>query len=85
MVKDVNWFSDCFLVWRYFVVFDLNVCKDILDFLVSKIVDILLLVVNLLIFGCKGIIILIWEKFAKKVVFLKYFDISRFDMIDDVM
>lgn len=85
MVKDANWLSDCSLVWRHLAVLDLNACKDISDFLVSKIADTLPLVVNLSISGCKGITTSTWEKLAKKVASLKYLDISRSDMTDDVM
>lgn len=70
------WLDKCVNVWRYLIVLDLNVCKDVFDVFVLKVVDLLFNVVDFSIFGCKGIGILIWYKMVKKLLFLKYFDIS---------
>lgn len=76
MVKNVVWFDNCVNIWKYLIFMDLNVCKDVLDILVLKIVDMLFFMEYFSIFGCKGISIVIWKKMVKKLLFLKYFDIS---------
>lgn len=64
---------------------DLNACKDVSDGLVSKIADVLPFIEHLSISGCKGISISTWQKMAKKLQSLKYLDISRSDMTDEMM
>lgn len=85
MTKDASWLNDCAIVWRHLTVLDLNACKDISNFLVSKIADTLPMIVNLSISGCKGITPSIWERLVRKVPSLKFLDISRSDMTDETM
>ena len=85
VVKDATWLHNCATIWSELTVLNLNACKDISDFLVSKIADTLPLIVDLSISGCKGINISTWQKFAKKVLSLKYLDISRSDVTDEIM
>lgn len=85
MVNDATWLNTCASVWKDLAVLHLNACKDISDFLVSKIADTLPLIVDLSISGCKGIKTTTWQKLAKNASSLKYLDLSRSDMTDDIM
>lgn len=85
VVKDAAWLDTCANIWRELAVLDLNGCKDASDFLVSKIADTLPLIMDLSISGCKGVNTSTWKKLAKKLSSLKYLDISRSDMTDEIM
>jgi len=85
VVKDAAWLDTCANIWRELTVLDLNGCKDASDFLVSKIADTLPLITDLSISGCKGVNTSTWKKLAKKLSSLKYLDISRSDMTDEIM
>ena len=85
VVEEAAWLHNCATLWKELTVLDLNACKDMSDFLVSRIADTLPLVVDLSISGCKGINISTWQKLAKKVLSLKNLDISRSDMTDEIL
>ena len=85
VAKNASWLDNCANTWKHLTVMDLNACKDVSDVLVSKIADMLPFMEHLSISGGKGISISTWEKMAKKLPSLKYLDISRSDMTDEMM
>ena len=85
VAKNADWLDSCANVWRQLTVLDLNACKEISDVLISKISDMLPFIEDFGISGCKGISISTWQKMARKLSSLKYLDISRSDMTDEIM
>lgn len=85
LAKNAAWLDSCANVWRQMTVLDLNACKDISDVLVSKVADTLPFIVDFSISGCKGISLPAWQNMAKKLSSLKYLDISRSDITDEIM